>query len=121
DAGDEGYVIRAATMGGARVTVVAANSDLGVLYGAFALLRRVQAGEALLDVNVASAPRVRLRLLNHWDNLDRSVERGYAGRSLWDWYTLPEYRDPRYRDYARANASLGINGTVLNNVNSKAD
>jgi len=59
-------------------------------------------------------------VLDHWDNLDGYVERGYAGRSLWEWQTLPEWRDPRYTDYARANASLGINGTVLNNVNANA-
>ena len=59
-------------------------------------------------------------MLDHWDNLDGTVERGYAGASLWDWQTLPDYLDPRYTDYARANASLGINGTVLNNVNANA-
>jgi alpha-glucuronidase len=59
-------------------------------------------------------------LLNHWDNLNRSVERGYAGISLWNWHTLPVYLDPRYKDYARANASIGINGTVLTNVNANA-
>ena len=63
-------------------------------------------------------PRVRLRLLNHWDNLDGSVERGYAGRSIWDWWRLPDRLVTRYRDYARANASIGINGAVLNNVNA---
>ena len=60
-------------------------------------------------------------MLDHWDNLDRSVERGYAGQSIWDWWKLPDYRDPRYTDYARANASIGINGAVLNNVNAKAE
>ena len=60
------------------------------------------------------------RLLNHWDNLDRTVERGYAGFSLWDWHKLPDYTTPRYTDYARANASIGINGTVLTNVNANA-
>ena len=59
-------------------------------------------------------------MLNHWDNLDRTVERGYAGFSLWDWHKLPDYIDPRYFDYARANASVGINGSVLTNVNSNA-
>jgi alpha-glucuronidase len=59
-------------------------------------------------------------MLNHWDNVDGSIERGYAGGSLWKWYELPERIDPRYRDYARANASLGINGTVVNNVNASA-
>jgi alpha-glucuronidase len=60
-------------------------------------------------------------VLNHWDNLDGTVERGYAGASIWDWWHLPDWKDPRYTDYARLNASIGINGTVLNNVNAKAD
>jgi alpha-glucuronidase len=60
-----------------------------------------------------------LRMLDHWDNLDGTVERGYAGRSLWDWQRLPAI-DPRQIDYARANASIGINGAVLNNVNADA-
>jgi alpha-glucuronidase len=64
---------------------------------------------------------VKLRLLNHWDNLDRTVERGYAGQSIWDWWKLPDIAIRATVDYARANASLGINGTVLNNVNAKAD
>ena len=61
-----------------------------------------------------------LRLLNHWDNPDGHVERGYAGRSIFDWWHLPEKLDPRMIDYARANASIGINGVVVNNVNAKA-
>ena len=60
-------------------------------------------------------------MLNHWDNPDGHVERGYAGRSIFDWWRLPDWKGPRYSDYARANASIGINGTVLNNVNAKAD
>ena len=64
---------------------------------------------------------MKLRLLNHWDNLDRSIERGYAGKSLWNWDELPGHVDPRLRDYARANASIGINGAVLNNVNASAE
>src|SRR5207253_4141129 len=100
--------------------VIAANRDIGVLYGAFALLRLIQTDSQLRDLAVVSAPRLRLRLLDHWDNLDRTVERGYAGHSLWDWPHLPDSIDPRYRDYARANASLGINGTVLTNVNANA-
>lgn len=120
-AGPEGYVIRSMQVDGRPTTVIAANSDVGVLYGAFHFLRLVQTRQPLDRIEVASAPAVKLRLLNHWDNLDRSVERGYAGQSIWDWWKLPDYRDPRYVDYARANASLGINGTVLNNVNAKAD
>jgi alpha-glucuronidase len=119
-AGDEGYVVGPARVAGRDVMVVAGNTDVGVLYGAFALLRHLQAGRPLEELPLLSAPRVGLRLLNHWDNLDRTVERGYAGFSLWDWHTLPDYTSPRYRDYARANASLGINGTVLTNVNADA-
>ncbi|PTT88934.1 alpha-glucuronidase [Pelomonas sp. HMWF004] len=119
--GGEGYLLRSLQWQGRPVTLIAANTDRGLLYGSFAWLRAVQTGADPARLAVRSAPRVRLRLLNHWDNLDRSVERGYAGASLWDWWKLPELRDARYTDYARANASLGINGTVLNNVNAKAE
>ena len=119
-AGDEGFLVRRATLDGRTVTVVAANRDVGVLYGVFALLRELETGTPLAGIELASAPRLQHRVLNHWDNLDGTVERGYSGRSIWDWWRLPEHRDPRYRDYARANASVGINGTVLNNVNADA-
>jgi alpha-glucuronidase len=119
--GDEGFLLRSVRVGGKRVTVIAANGEKGVLYGAFALLRRIQTRQPLARLDVAETPRLKLRLLNHWDNLDRTVERGYAGASLWDWHKLPAYRDPRYTDYARANASVGINGTVLTNVNASAE
>ncbi len=121
--GAEGFAIRAVTLpvpNGAAAIAIAANSDVGVLYGAFHLLRLLQTRQPLDGLNVMSAPAIRHRVLNHWDNLDRTVERGYAGQSLWDWHKLPDYLDPRYVDYARVNASLGINGTVLNNVNAKA-
>jgi alpha-glucuronidase len=118
--GAEGYLIRSARIDGRAVTVITGNTGPGVLYGAFEWLRRLQVGEPLTDLDVRSSPAVRLRVLNHWDNLDRTVERGYAGQSIWDWHTLPGYRRTRYVDYARANASIGINGTVLNNVNSNA-
>lgn len=120
DLGDEGYLIRSVRLGGRPTTVIAANADIGVLYGAFDLLRRIQTRQPLAGLNVRSAPTVKLRLLNHWDNLDRTVERGYAGQSIWDWHKLPDYKPGLYTDYARANASIGINGAVLNNVNSNA-
>ena len=118
--GTEGYLIRSATLGGKPVTVIAANDDRGLLYGSFALLRLFQTAAPLDHIDLRSAPKLKLRVLNHWDNLDGHIERGYAGDSLWDWWTLPDYKDPRYTDYARANASIGINGTVLNNVNAVA-
>jgi alpha-glucuronidase len=94
---------------------------VGFLYGAFHLLRLVQTGQPVARLDIASAPKLKLRVLNHWDNLDRTVERGYAGQSIWDWHKLPDWKDGRYADYARATASIGVNGTVLNNVNAKAD
>ncbi|HEU0100381.1 MAG TPA: alpha-glucuronidase family glycosyl hydrolase [Allosphingosinicella sp.] len=119
--GGEGYLIRSVRAGSRRATVIAANSDVGALYGAFAFLRLIQTRRPIDSLDLADAPRLGLRLLNHWDNLDRRVERGYAGDSLWDWQKLPDWKDPRYADYARANASVGINGTVLNNVNANAE
>jgi len=116
-AGEEGYVIRSITVDGHPATVIAANSDRGVLYGAFAYLRLIQTRRPVTGLAIASAPRHKVRVLNHWDNLNRTVERGYAGLSLWNWQMLPKV-EQRIIDYARANASLGLNGTVLNNVNA---
>src|SRR5258708_15084622 len=118
--GREGYVIRAATIGGHRGIVIAADSDIGALYGVFAFLRHLQTGGSLDGLTIASAPKIQLRMLDHWDNLNRRVERGYAGLSLWEWDSLPGRISPRYKDYARANASIGINGAALTNVNANA-
>jgi alpha-glucuronidase len=112
--GDEGYVIRSASVGGHAATVVASAGEAGALYGAFHFLRLIQTRQPLERLDIAERPRLERRLLNHWDNLDGSIERGYAGRSLW-W---PDRVDQRLRDYARANASIGINGASINNVNA---
>ncbi|RDV14709.1 alpha-glucuronidase [Pontibacter diazotrophicus] len=118
--GDEGYLLLTTDINGRKSTVIAANTDVGVLYGTFHFLRLLQTHQDINSLSVASAPKIKHRVLNHWDNLDRTVERGYAGFSLWDWHRLPGYIDQRYLDYARANASIGINGTVLTNVNANA-
>jgi alpha-glucuronidase len=118
--GSEGYVIRSLTYEGHHVIAIAANEEIGVLYGTFHLLRLLQTHQPLEHLDIVSRPHVRHRILDHWDNLDRTVERGYAGESLWDWHKLPDYLDPRYTDYARACASLGVNGTVPTNVNASA-
>lgn len=112
--GAEGFIIREIK----NRIVIAANSEIGVLYGAYELLRMQQAGMEQSSLNRRETPAYRVRILNHWDNLDRTVERGYAGYSLWKWDELPDRISPRYREYARANASIGINGCVLNNVNA---
>lgn len=116
--GDEGYLIRSAKVNGHSATVIASTSDVGTLRGVFHFLRLIQTRRPVVPLHVAERPRLDRRLLNHWDNLDGSIERGYAGPSLWNWSELPEHVDRRVEDYARANASIGINGTVLNNVNA---
>ncbi len=116
--GSEGYRIRSVTIDGHESIVIAANTDIGVLYGAFRFLRLLQTRESLAHLDILSRPKIRRRILDHWDNLDGTVERGYAGGSIWQWQSLPQYLSPRYTDYARANASIGVNGAVLNNVNA---
>ncbi len=119
-AGDEGFIIKSVLINNKNCTVITANSEKGVLYGTFHFLRILQTRQSLHSLNIISAPQLQLRMLNHWDNLNRTVERGYAGFSNWNWHMLPTYMDKRYRDYARANASVGINATVLTNVNANA-
>lgn len=114
--GQEGFAI---SLQANRIKINA-NTPSGLLYGAFDLLRKIQTATAITKLAGSSVPKVQLRMLNHWDNTNGSIERGYAGASLWKWYELPENLDPRYRDYARANASIGINAVVVNNVNASA-
>lgn len=99
---------------------VKASSNTGLLYGALDLLNRMNAAQEIRRLSIINNPKVKLRLLNHWDNLDRTVERGYAGFSIFNWHELPEMIDERYHDYALANASIGINGVAVTNVNSNA-
>ena len=119
-AGPEGYIMRTVSIAGKHAIVIAANSDIGALYGTFASLRELQAEHGIGLMSIASAPKIQVRMFDHWDNIDRSVERGYAGSSLWEWDQLPNTISARYKDYARANASIGINGAALTNVNSNA-
>lgn len=118
--GPEGYLITSRVIDGHKMIVIASEGETGVLYGTFHLLRLLQNERSIENCQISEKPATTHRLLNHWDNLDRTVERGYAGFSIWDWHKLPDYIDPRYHDYARANASIGINGTVVSNVNANA-
>ena len=118
--GEEGFSIKYVKINDDYKIIIVGNSEIGLLYGAFELLKQMQMQNDLSRLNIIESPKTDIRLLNHWDNLDRTVERGYAGFSIWNWHKLPEYLDSRYEDYARANASIGINGTVLTNVNANA-
>lgn len=118
-AGAEGYVLASGEVAGVECTVVTARTGAGVVRGAFHMLRLAQTRQPISDLDVVEHPVNGLRVVNHWDNLNGTVERGYAGGSIFDWERLPDL-DPRYVDYARALASLGINGTVVNNVNASS-
>ena len=118
--GNEGFAIYSMNVNGKKITLITANQNIGLLYGSFHLLRLMQTNKPISSLVIQSSPRLQLRLLNHWDNLNRHVERGYAGISIWNWHTLPDYKDKRYKDYARANASIGINGVTVTNVNANA-
>jgi alpha-glucuronidase len=118
--GPEGYRIRTVKEGNRTIFVIASTTDTGALYGIFHFLRLLQTKTRIIDLLIDQRPDLKLRILDHWDNLDGSIERGYAGKSLWNWAELPDRIDERLIDYARANASIGINGSVLNNVNANA-
>lgn len=113
----DGYQIKS---NGAKISITSAQ-DAGLLYGAYHLLRLQATKSNLTNINITEIPSYDIRILNHWDNLDGTIERGYAGYSLWKWDQLPTTLSPRYEEYARANASIGINATVLNNVNASPD
>ena len=109
----DGYLLK---MDGGKMVITGSN-DRGVLYGAFALLRKLALGESVVKLDEKSEPRVPVRWVNHWDNLDGSIERGYGGRSIF-WDNGTSRADlTRVRDYGRMLASLGINGASINNVN----
>ncbi len=108
----DGFMIRDTPQG----RHVMARTETGALYGRYALDRLERTGQAEGELDIMEEPSFDRRILNHWDNLDNTVERGYAGHSIWHWgEPVPE---ERIRQYAQLNASIGINGTVLNNVNA---
>lgn len=121
--GDEGFIIGrrgSADRGGRQPLVLAAKSEAGLLYGVFRLLAFMQAHRPIKEFELVTSPSVPLRMLDMWDNLDRTVERGYAGFSIWDWHRLPDLISPRIADFGRANASVGINAVCPVNVNADA-
>ena len=101
-----------------KAMVISAASPIGCLYGAYAVLRELALSRDPDTIALDERPAMPLRMLDHWDNPDGHVERGYAGRSIFEWWRLPDRLDQRMIDYARTNASIGINGVVVNNVNA---
>lgn len=112
----EGYRL----LGTKKGITLAASDEKGVLYGAFHILRVISMEETLGKLDIICEPDNPLRMFNHWDNMDNSIERGYSGESFF-FENGEIIISKRIRDYARLVASIGINGVVINNVNVKDD
>ena len=110
--GEEGYLINQSDTN----IYIIGSTESGIMYGCFELIRRIAMGEELRGLRLLERPMNRLRMLNHWDNLDGSIERGYSGTSFFFEHEEILIND-RTIDYARMAASIGINAVVINNVN----
>ena len=115
DLHEDGFMIKDTPQG----RQILAKTDVGAMYGKYALQRMERTGQTSGVLNVREEPSYDRRILNHWDNLDNTVERGYAGWSIWHWGEPVPVR--LIEEYSRLNASIGINGSVLNNVNASPE
>src|SRR5205085_4423589 len=114
----DGYWLKTVRVNGTRHIIITASNDRGVLYGSFALLRKIALGESIAELDERQSPSTRLRWVNQWDNLNGSIERGYGGPSIF-WENGHARQDlSRVTDYGRMLASLGITGCSINNVNA---
>jgi len=116
----DSFCLQTFTANGKQSLAVIGNTDRGLLYGVFALLRRIATLEPIDSLEVCESPAAPIRILDHWDNLDGTIERGYAGKSIFwdDGHVTKDLK--RLSDYARLMASVGINGCSINNVNADA-
>lgn len=115
DLHEDGFMIKDTPQG----RQILAKTDVGAMYGKYALQRMERTGKASGVLDIREEPSYDRRILNHWDNLDNTVERGYAGWSIWHWGEPVPVR--LIEQYSRLNASVGINGSVLNNVNASPE
>lgn len=114
---EEGFVLKAVYKQDESYLAIIGSTEKGALYGVFHLLSLIKQGKSIEQLDIIESPKYQLRMINHWDDMDGSIERGYAGRSIFyqDYELLVD--SPRIKDYARLMASIGINGIAINNVN----
>lgn len=110
---DEGFIIQTND----NKIYIIGKTEKGTLHATFKFLSLIQTHQSLEDIRLVDSPKNQLRMLNHWDNMDGSIERGYAGLSIFFCNNEITQDDNRIRDYARMLASVGINGLTINNVN----
>ena len=115
---EDEYLLEATAAHGHRILLITAGNDRGVLYGSFALLRKIALHQEIEAVKEQGAPYAPIRWTNEWDNLDGTIERGYAGRSIFFDNGRVVQDLSRAGDYARLLASIGIDGCTVNNVNA---
>lgn len=113
---DEGFLIQQKN----QQIYIIGKTEKGILYGVFELIRRIASGESVKEIMITENPRNPLRILNHWDNLDGSIERGYSGNSFF-FKNNKVLVNKRTVDYARLVSSVGINAIVINNVNVRGE
>jgi alpha-glucuronidase len=118
DLASDAYLLKTLPIAGSQYTIVTGSNARGVLYGTFALLKKMALGQPIANLDEKQTPAAAVRWVNQWDNLDGSIERGYGGRSIF-WEDGHARADlSRVREYGRLLASLGINGCAIDNVNA---
>jgi len=116
---EEGFIIKNIKAKSKDLIVIISKAKSGLIYAIFDFIKAIRLGKGLDNIDIVENPKNKLRMINHWDNMDGSIERGYAGRSIFYDNNKILVDSPRIKDYARLLSSIGINSVVLNNVNVK--
>ncbi|NLK22076.1 MAG: alpha-glucuronidase [Epulopiscium sp.] len=119
--GEEGFLIRKILKDEKDLIIISSNNDKGILHGVFHFLRHLSLERDINNIDIKETPQNPLRFLNEWDNMDGSIERGYAGESIFFKNNEIGHDLKRVKDYARLLASIGINSIVINNVNVRGE
>ena len=114
---NEGFILKRVNYKDKEIIFISGKSEKGILYGVYHFIRLLKTESDIYNINIIQNPANKIRILNHWDNMDGSIERGYAGESIFFKNGNIDYDEKRINDYSRLISSIGINGVVINNVN----